>query len=93
MIRLVKDLKGKKVLIRSYDAGIYFGTLEDMEEDTVRMSNVRNIWHWTGALCLSQISNDGITGDKVSSTVSSMVITSVYQVMPLSEKAISNLEN
>lgn len=93
MIKLVEDLKGKKVLVRSYDAGVYFGTLEDMEGDTVRMSNVRNIWHWTGASCLSQIANDGITGDKVSPAVSSMVITKVCQLMPLSEKATSNLES
>ena len=56
---------GKKVLIRSYDAGVYFGTLEALEGETAKLSNVRNIWHWTGASCLSQIANDGITGDKV----------------------------
>ena len=93
MIKIAEDLKGKKVLVRSYDAVVYFGTLEDMEDDTVRLSNVRNIWHWKGASCLSQIANDGITGDKVSPVVSSMVITRVCKVMPLSEKAISNLES
>ena len=45
MIKIAEDLKGKKVLVRSYDAVVYFGTLEDMEDDTVRLSNVRNIWH------------------------------------------------
>lgn len=93
MIKIAEDLKGKKVLVRSYDAGVYFGTLDDMEGDTVRMLNVRNIWHWSGASCLSQIANDGITGDQVSPVVSSMVLTGVCQVMPLSDKAIANLEN
>ena len=93
MIKIAADLKGTKVLVRSYEAGVYFGTLEDMDGDTVRLSNVRNIWHWTGASCLSQIANDGITGDKVSPVVSSMVLTRVNQVMPLSQKAIVNLEN
>lgn len=93
MIEIAKDFKGKKVLVRSYDAGVYFGTLEDMEGDTVRMSNVRNIWHWTGASCLSKIANDGITGDKVSCVVSSIVLTRVCQVMPLTREAINNLES
>jgi hypothetical protein len=92
MIKIAENLKGKKVLVRSYGAGVYFGTLDDMEGDTVRMSNVRNIWHWTGASCLSQIVNDGITGDKVSCVVSSMVLTKVCQVMPLTHVAINNLE-
>lgn len=91
-MEIAKELIGKKVLVRSYDAGVYFGTIEEMEGDVVRMTNVRNIWHWTGATCLSQIANDGITGDKVSQVVSSMVLTRVCQVMPLTHKAIDNLE-
>ena len=88
-----KELIGKKVLIRSVRAGVYFGTLEQMEGSIVKMSDVRNIWHWTGASCLTQIANDGIKGDKVSPMVKSMVITEVCQIMPLTNKAIENLES
>ena len=84
---------GKKVLIRSYDAGVYFGTLEALEGETAKLSNVRNIWHWTGASCLSQIANDGITGDKVGPVTSSMILNHCCQVIPLTEKAIKNLES
>lgn len=84
---------GKKVLIRSYDAGVYFGTLEALEGETAKLSNVRNIWHWTGASCLSQIANDGITGDKVGPVISSMILNRCCQVIPLTEKAIKNLES
>ena len=90
---MYKNLIGKKVLVRSYDAGVYFGTLTNVEGETVRMENVRNIWHWTGASCLSQIANDGITGDKVSPIVDSMVINRVCQTLILTEKAIKNLES
>ena len=86
------NLINKKVLVRSYDAGVYFGMLTKVEDETVRMENVRNIWHWTGATCLSQIANDGITGNRVSPVVSSIVINRVCQIMPLTEKAVENLE-
>lgn len=86
------DFINKKVLVRSYDAGVYFGTLIKVEGETVKMSNVRNIWHWTGASCLSQIANDGITGDRVSPVVESMILNRVCQILPLSDKAIKNLE-
>lgn len=89
---MYKDFINKKVLVRSYDAGVYFGTLIKVEGETVKMSNVRNIWHWTGASCLSQIANDGIKGDKVSPMVRSMVINRVCQILPLSENSIKNLE-
>lgn len=83
---------GKKVLIRANGAGVYFGTLERMEGDQVKVANVRNIWRWTGASCLSQIANEGVTGSKIGPVVSSMVINNVLQVIPLSEAAIANLE-
>ena len=83
---------GKKVLIRANGAGVYFGTLERMEGNQVKVANVRNIWRWTGASCLSQIANKGVTGSKIGPVVSSMVINNVLQVIPLTEAAIANLE-
>ena len=82
----------KKVLVRSYDAGVYFGTLTEVEGNVVRLEDVRNIWKWEGASCLSQIANDGIRGGQVSPAVQSMVLMRVCQIFPLSEKAIANLE-
>ena len=84
---------GKKVLIRANGAGVYFGTLERMEDNQVKVANVRNIWRWTGASCLSQIANEGVTGNKIGPVVSSMVINNVLQVIPLADAAIANLEN
>ena len=89
----MNDYIGKKVLIRANGAGVYFGTLERMEGDQVKVANVRNIWRWTGASCLSQIANEGVTGNKIGPVVSSMVINNVLQVMPLTDAAIANLEH
>lgn len=89
---MYKDLINKKVLVRSYDAGVYFGTLVAVEGDTCKLENARNIWHWTGATCLLQIANDGISGDKVSPVVSSLVLNRVCQIIPLTDKATKNLE-
>lgn len=88
----MEEYIGKKVLVRAYGAGVYFGTLEWIEGETAKLTNVRNIWHWTGASCLSQIANEGVTGDKIGPVVSSMVLSRVGQVFPLTDKAIINLE-
>jgi len=87
------DLINKKVLVRSYDAGVYFGTLIKVEGETCRLENARNIWYWTGANCLADIAEKGISGDKVSRNISSIVINKCCQIMLLSDKAIENLEN
>lgn len=89
---MYEDYLNKKVIVRSFDAGVYFGTLVDVDGETTKLENVRNIWTWEGASCLSQIANDGIKSGKVSPIVSSMIINKVCQIIPLSDKAILNLE-
>jgi len=80
------------VLVRSVNAGVYFGTLEEIEGQTVRLSDVRNIYKWEGASCLAQIANDGIRGGQVSQIVSEVIITDVCQIYPLTEIAKISLD-
>lgn len=91
-MKAIENLIGKKVLARSYDAGVYFGTLNEVNGETVSIANVRNIWQWEGASCLSQIANDGIKGGKLSPVVQSMVLNRVCQIIPCTDVAIKNLE-
>jgi hypothetical protein len=80
------------VLVRSVNAGVYFGTLEEVDKSTVRLSNVRNIYKWEGAACLAQIANEGILTGQVSQPVSEIILTEVCQIMPLTEVAKISLE-
>lgn len=90
---MYKDIINNKCLVRSYDAGVYFGTVTAVDGETVRIENVRNIWHWEGASCLSQIANDGISDGRVSQIVSTMVLNRCCQIIPCTDKAIKNLES
>lgn len=87
------NILNHKCIVRSYDAGVYFGTVTKIDGETVRVENVRNIWYWEGASCLSQIANDGIKKGNVSPVVSSMVLNRCCQIIPCSDKAIANLES
>lgn len=84
---MYEDFLKQVVLVRSTNAGVYFGTLEEVEGTTVRMSKVRNIFSWEGASCLAQIANDGIRGGQVSQEVSEIIINEVCQILPLTEIA------
>ena len=86
------NILNHKCLVRSYDAGVYFGTVTHIDGETVRIENVRNVWKWEGASCLSQVANDGIKDGKVSPVVGSMILNRCCQIIPCSDKAIVNLE-
>lgn len=88
---------GKKVLIRSYAAGVFFGTLEKEEYTlagkVVVLSNSRRIHYWEGAASLSQVALDGIKNGRVAMVEPMKEVVNVIETTLLSDVAISNLEN
>ena len=90
------NLKGKEAVVRGIQSGVFFGTLEDMDGQTVELSNARNIWRWEGASNLNQIAVDGVNTGELSSTrismaVDTLVLTDICEIIPLTEKAVEIL--
>ena len=86
----------KKVIVRGNRSGVFFGTLESKNGQEVTLSNVRKIWKWEGASAVEQISTDGVANkedSKFTVMVESMELTDAIQIIPCTEKAISNLES
>lgn len=54
---------GKKCIVRSYGAGVFFGEVKEVSSDAnglnVRIANVRKVWYWDGAAAVEQLSQDG----------------------------------
>ena len=90
---MYEEILGKKCIVRSYDAGVYYGTVTEVNGETVKMENVRNIWYWKGANCLTDIAANGVgDGSRVSRVVSSMVLNRCCQIIPCTDAAIKNLD-
>ena len=86
---------GKKCIVRCDRSGVFFGTLEEMEGQRARISNVRNIWWWEGAASVMQLAKEGTKKPndcKFTVTVTEIVVTDAIQVIPCTEEAISNIE-
>ena len=85
----------KKVIIRSYGAGVFYGTLKAKEGTEVELADCRRIWEWDGAASLSELAISGVAysdGCNFSVSVPSIIITGVLEVIPTSEKASKNIE-
>lgn len=86
---------GTKVVVRGIQSGVFFGTLADRNGQEVELHNCRNIWDWEGATNLNQIAVDGINNlarSHISMAVDSIILTDICEIIPLSDKAINNLE-
>ena len=48
-----------KVIVRTYSAGVFAGTLARKDGKEVELTNARRLWYWRGAASLSQLATVG----------------------------------
>ena len=51
---------GDKVIIRSRDAGVFYGVLLKKSKSSVVLARSRRLWYWDGAASLSELSQYGV---------------------------------
>lgn len=87
---------GKKVIIRTYSAGVWFGTLEQKDRNEVILRAARRMWSWWAkeGISLSSVSVHGITQDKskIAEAVDAVWLEAI-EILPCTEAAINSIED
>ena len=89
--------KAKKpyVIVRTYSAGVFAGTLESRKGKEVVLSNARRIWYWEGAASLSQLAMSGTSnpgGCKFPEPVASVTLLEAIEILGVTPKAKASIE-
>ncbi len=83
---------GKRVLVRTYSAGVHIGTLEDADGMECRLSNAIRLWKWEGGgLSLSAVANNGIKGGRLNKT-GEVYLTNAIEFIPTTDDAEKSYE-
>ena len=85
---------GKKVIVRTYSAGVHYGTLITKEGATVVLKDSIRIWYWDGAFTLSALAMLGTSKPgncKFSVPVAEIEIERI-EIIPCSDQAIKSIE-
>lgn len=86
---------GKKVIIRTYSAGNWFGTLAEKSGAEVILKDARRMWYWKAAqgISLSACALYGIDRgkSKIVEPVSSVWLEAI-EIIPCTESAIASIE-
>jgi len=89
------DLIGKKVIIRTYNAGVWFGELGQKDGNEVILKDARRMFRWWAAesISLSAVSIHGIKHDKskICEAVEQIWLEAI-EIIPCKEKAINSIE-
>lgn len=86
----------KKSIIRTEKAGVFFGEIKSKDGSEVTVINCRKLWYWSGAAAVEQIAVDGVKNVadcKFTVQVDEIVLLGVIQIIPCTEKAITNIES
>lgn len=98
-MKAIERLIGKRVLIRADRAGVFYGTLNEVEplgdKYQVELANCRRIWYWDGAASLTQMAMEGVkrpSACKFTMWQDSIVVNGVIEVLPCTKEAMDNIE-
>lgn len=87
---------GKKVIIRTYSAGVWFGELIQKDRNEVILKNARRMWTWWAkeGISLSSVAAHGIKENKskIAESIDCVWLEAI-EIIPCSDKAILNIES
>ena len=93
--KLQHPMIGKKVIIRTYSAGVWFGLLEQKEKNEVILKDARRLYQWfcKESISLSAVAIYGINQDKskICIAVPSIWLEAI-EILPCSDESINSLE-
>ncbi len=85
-----------KCLVRGDSSGVFFGTVREIDGQTVIMENVRRIWYWEGANSISELATNGTAKPndcKFTVAVPNVCILDAIEINVCTEKAIKSIES
>lgn len=89
---LKSNLIGRKVIVRTYSAGVHIGELTDKAGKEVALKDAHRLWYWKGAFTLSQVAADGVkAGSRVGVAVPTIELTEAIEILPITDEAFATL--
>ena len=86
----------KFVIVRTYTAGVFAGTLKKRNGKEVELTNARRLWYWQGAASLSQLAVNGTSKPnqcKFPVSVPSVTLTEAIEILDVTPEARKSIES
>ncbi|MBB3808786.1 DUF6948 domain-containing protein [Pseudochelatococcus contaminans] len=82
-------LIGQHVVIRTYSAGVHFGTLIAKDGTNVLLRDARRLYRWSGAFTLSEVATKGVGTEstRIAAEIPFIELTQAIEIIPTTEVA------
>lgn len=87
-------LLNKRVIARIERAGVFYGTLDYIDNEIIRLKDTRRIYYWNGALSVTDMAAKGLTGGRISIPVTTVEFMSdkIVEINECSDEATKSIE-
>jgi hypothetical protein len=88
-------VKGTFVIVRTYSAGVFAGTLVAREGREVELSNAIRLWYWKGAASLSELAMRGVSKPadcKFPAPVKTILLLESIEIIPVTAIAEESIK-
>ena len=91
----LNSLLGKKCVVRTHSAGVWFGEIAEKSGNEVIVKNARRMWRWwaTEGISLSSVALHGVKygESKIVEAVPAVWLEAI-ELIPASDKAVASIE-
>lgn len=89
------DMVGKKCIVRTYSAGVWYGAVSKKSGNEVIVTDARRLWRWWAAESIS-LSAVAIYGIKRSKSIVVPAVSTVWleaiELIPCTDEAVTSIE-
>ena len=81
-------------VVRTQNAGVFFGEIKERNGSEVTMTNVRRLWKWAGATECIGLATHGTTKPqecKFTVCVDELIIFGVIEIIPCTDESVKSL--
>lgn len=89
-------METKKFIVRSVEAGVFYGEIKERNGNEVTMTNARCLYYWSGAASLNQVAMEGVKNPgecQFTMPVDDLVILGVCEILPCSKEACECIDS
>lgn len=82
-------------IVRTQNAGVFFGTIKEEKGNTVVMTNARRIWYWEGSSSLSELAQLGTAKPEqclFPVAVDEVKLFEVIEILSVTEEAAASID-
>lgn len=86
---------GQYCVIRAANAGVFAGTIAEINGDMVVLNDARRLWRWSGAASLSQLAAEGVKNPndcKFTMPIETIAVFNVIEILPTTIPAMTNIK-